>query len=272
MSPKPNVATTINIAACSGSPFRSIPLTGGATIIPTSTQYTWSAPQYSDTSLSGGSGLTQSPVQEYLDPPISQTLFNKSLVPQTATYNVYAKAGNCVSLPFDLVVTVNPVPVVNYKDTLVVCSGTPPTFATLPNLPTGVTFSWTAPQITPANSLSGTGINAQNNQVTFAPVLNNLRTTSSMANYTVVPNTPQNCPGKPFPIVINVNPIANISTQRVVTCSGSNFISSPINVPQNTSYTWKAPSNTTGIFVVNGNQNFNVSGVSYDTKGEIENI
>ena len=263
VSPRPNIATAINIAACSGTPFRSTPVTGGANIIPTSTQYTWSPPQYSDTSLSGGSGLTQTPIQEYQDPPISQTLFNKSLVPQTATYNVYAKAGNCVSLqPFDVVVTINPVPVVNYKDTLVVCSGTPPTFATLPNLPTGVTFSWTAPQITPANSLSGSGINAQNNQVTFAPVLNNLRTISSIANYTVVPNTPQNCPGKPFPIVVSVNPVANISTQRIISCSGSNFISSPINVPQNTSYTWKAPSNTTGIFVVKGNQNSNIAGDS----------
>lgn len=262
VNPKPNVVSPVNVTTCSGTPFRSTPATGGGSIIPTSTQYTWTAPQYSDTSLSGGSGLTQTPVQEYLDPPISQTLINKSLVPQTATYNVFAKAGNCVSLPFDLVVTVNPVPVISYKDTLVVCSGTPPTFTTLTNIPTGVTYSWTAPQITPANSLSGSGINAQNNQVTFAPVLNNLKTTSSIANFLVIPRTPQNCIGNPFPIVVSVNPVASISTQRVVTCSGSSFISSPINVPQNTSYTWKAPSNSTGIFVVNGNQNINAAGDS----------
>lgn len=262
VNPKPNIVSPVNVSACSGTPFKSIPVTGGSTIVPTSTQYTWTAPQYSDTSLSGGSGLAQIPVQEYYDPPISQTLVNKSLVPQTATYNVYAKAGNCVSLPFDLVVTVNPVPVVNYKDTLFVCSGTPPTFATLPNLPSGVTFSWTAPQITPANSLSGTGINAQSNQATFAPVLNNLKTTSSIANYTVIPNTPQNCPGKPFPIVVSVNPVATITTQKVVACSGSTFSASPINVPQNTSYTWKAPSNSMGIYVISGNQNFNINGDS----------
>ena len=262
VNPKPNVVSPVNVTTCSGTPFRSTPVTGGGSIIPTSTQYTWTAPQYSDTSLSGGSGLTQTPVQEYLDPPISQTLVNKSLVPQTATYNVFAKAGNCVSLPFDLVVTVNPVPVISYKDTLVVCSGTPPTFTTLTNIPTGVTYSWTAPQITPANSLSGSGINAQNNQVTFAPVLNNLKTTSSIANFLVIPRTPQNCIGNPFPIVVSVNPVASISTQRVVTCSGSSFISSPINVPQNTSYTWKAPSNSTGIFVINGNQNINAAGDS----------
>ena len=262
VNPKPNVVSPVNVTTCSGTPFRSTPVTGGGSIIPTSTQYTWTTPQYSDTSLSGGSGLTQTPVQEYLDPPISQTLINKSLVPQTATYNVFAKAGNCVSLPFDLVVTVNPVPVISYKDTLVVCSGTPPTFTTLTNIPTGVTYSWTAPQVTPANSLSGSGINAQNNQVTFAPVLNNLKTTSSIANFLVIPRTPQNCIGNPFPIVVSVNPVASISSQRVITCSGSSFISSPINVPQNTSYTWKAPSNTTGIFVVNGNQNINAAGDS----------
>lgn len=262
VNPKPNIAAPINITTCSGTPFRATPVSSGSTIIPASTQYTWATPQYSDPSLTGGSGLSEVPVKEYLDPPISQTLINRSLVTQTATYNVYAKAGNCSSLPFDVVVTVNPVPVINFKDTLFVCSGTPPTFTNFSNIPAGVTFSWTTPQITPANSLSGSGINAQSNQTTFAPVLNNLKTTSSVANYTIIPRTPQNCIGTPFPIVISVNPVATIATQNVVTCSGSSFTSSPINVPQNTSYTWKAPSVSTGVTVVSGNQNFYASGDS----------
>ena len=262
VNPRPSIATPVNLTTCSGTTFKSSPVTGGSNIVPSTTQYTWTMPQYSDTSLSGGSGLTQAPVQDYFDPPISQTLINKSILPQTATYNVFARAGSCVSLPFDLVVTVNPVPVLSYKDTLVVCSGTPPSFSSLPNLPAGVTFSWTAPQVTPSNSLSGTGITAQTNQATFAPLLNNLKTTSSIANFTIIPNTPQNCPGKPFTIITSVNPVANISTQKIVACSGSNFISSPINVPLNTTYTWNTPSNTTGVFVVNGNQNNYVLGDS----------
>jgi gliding motility-associated-like protein len=262
VNPRPSIPSPVNLTTCSGTPFKTSPVTGGATIVPTITQYTWTAPQYSDTSLSGGSSLTQTPVQDYFDPPISQTLINKSLLPQTATYNVFARAGSCVSLPFDVVVTVNPVPILSFKDTIVVCSGTPANFNSVPNLPAGTTFSWGAPQITPANSLSGTGINAQTNQAIFTPLLNNLKTTSSIANFTILPNTPQNCPGKPFTVVVSVNPVATITTQKVVSCSGTTFISSPTNVPQNTRYNWNTPSTTTGIYVVNGSQNFNVLGDS----------
>ncbi len=265
VNPKPNISSPVNVTVCSGIPFKTTPTTGGANIVPTSTQYTWTMPQYSDTSLSGGSGLPQTPSAVYFDPPISQTLVNKSSLPQTATYNVFAKAGTCSSNPFDLIVTVNPVPVITSKDTLVVCSGTPPTYQPAGSIPTGTLYSWSSPQVSPSGTLTGSGLNALNNQLVFAPTLNNSNTNPAAANFTVLP-TSAGCVGKAFPIVVTVNPSANLSinnaSQTLVTCSGSPFVASPLNVPPNTLYTWKTPSMATGVSTTGFSQNTNLGGDS----------
>ena len=211
VNPRPQFLATPTTVACSGSPFRYSPPTGvsGSTIIPASTVYTWAAPQYSDTALlKGGSGLNRA-AGEYVDAPISQVLTNRGLVPQIATYNVYAKAGNCESFqPFDLVVTVFPSPVVTPpSDTLQICSGSLPIFSSLSPVPTGTGiityYNWTTPQLQPAGSLSGTGVSAQSNQTVFAPSLNNLRTTTSHASYVVTPSTIYNMPQAP-PLFVQV--------------------------------------------------------------------
>ena len=265
VNPKPNISSPVNVTVCSGIPFKTSPTTGGANIVPTSTQYTWTMPQYSDTSLSGGSGLPQTPLAFYSDPPISQTLVNKSSLPQTATYNVFAKAGSCSSTPFDLIVTVNPVPIITSKDTLVVCSGTPPTYQPSGIIPTGTLYSWSSPQVTPSGTLTGSGLNAQNNQLFFAPTLTNSNTNPASANFTILPSS-GGCVGKAFPVVVNVNPSANVSinigSQTLVTCSGSPFVASPLNVPPNTVYTWRSPSMGLGVSTTGFSQNTNLAGDS----------
>jgi gliding motility-associated-like protein len=265
VNPKPNISSPVNVTVCSGTPFKTTPTTGGANIVPASTQYTWTIPQYSDTSLSGGSGLQQTPATLYADPPISQTLVNKSILPQTATYNVFAKAGSCSSIPFDLIVTVNPLPIITSKDSLVVCSGTPPTYQPSGSIPSGTLYSWIAPQVTPANTLTGSGINAQNNQLFFAPTLTNSNTNPAAANFTVIPSS-AGCLGKAFQIVVTVNPSANLSinnaSQSLVTCSGSPFVASPVNVPPNTLYSWKTPSMGSGLSTSGFSQNTNLGGDS----------
>jgi gliding motility-associated-like protein len=276
VNPKPQLLTTQTTAACSGTPFRYSPPTGvsGTTIIPASTVYTWVAPQYSDTGLlKGGTGLNKA-AGEYVDAPVSQILTNRGLVPQFATYNIYAKAGNCESAqPFDLVVTVFPTPVVTPpSDTLQICSGSLPIFSSLTATPTGTgiitNYNWTTPQLQPAGSLTGTGISAQSNQVVFAPSLNNLRTTTSYASYVVTPSTTYSiapsptsaCAGTAFKIVIKVNPIAALGTQTIVACSNDNFISTPNPVPQGTTYTWSSPTLATGLFLNTGDKNINIVG------------
>jgi len=70
VNPKPNISSPVNVTVCSGTPFKTTPATGGSNIVPSSTQYTWTMPQYSDTSLSGGSGLQQSPTIRIWIPPL----------------------------------------------------------------------------------------------------------------------------------------------------------------------------------------------------------
>ncbi len=276
VNPRPQLLTAQTTVACSGAPFRYSPPIGvsGTNIIPASTVYSWTAPQYSDTALlKGGSGLNRA-AGEYVDAPISQVLTNKGLVPQIATYNVYAKAGSCESAqPFDLVVTVFPAPIVTPpSDTLQICSGSLPIFSSTTATPTGTGiityYNWTTPQLQPAGSLSGTGTSAQNNQTVFAPALNNLRTTTSHASYLVTPITVYNiapnptttCTGTAFKIVIKVNPVAALGGQTLIACSNDKFISTPNPVPQGTTYTWSSPTLATGLVLNDGESNVNLVG------------
>jgi|GEM_PF-718929 len=254
VNPKPLINSPVTATVCSGSPFRVSPTSGR---IPANTQYSWLAPQYEDTSISGGSGLSQTPTPTYLDPPISQVLVNRSTVAKTATYNVFARAYNCVSQPFDLIVTVNPVPSVRVaSDTLTVCGGTAALFTPLSDLPLGTTYSWPAPQLTPASALTGS-TGAATNQASFAPLLNNSSTVTAYANFRLTPNTPQNCPGTPFNLVVKVLAAAgaSVSNQTVAVCSDANFISTPNPVPAGTVYTWSSPTLQTGVSINAGAQN-----------------
>lgn len=261
VNPRPRISNTAT-SVCSGSPMRFTPSATG-NIIPNNTQYTWGDPQYSDpVMLSGGLGLRQTDPVQYVDVPITQTFQNKSVDAQTATYNVYAKAGSCISFtPFDLVVTVNPTPTLSLaKDTITVCSGSAPSLLSLSPLPSNVRFNWTTPILSPAGSISGTGAVAQNNQVTFAPILNNLRTTTSYADFSVIPSTTLNCQGSSVRVVVKVNPVANITTQNVSICSGESFNATPNPVPSGTIYTWSSPTLSTGVGLIMGSQNTNPSG------------
>jgi gliding motility-associated-like protein len=254
VNPKPQVNSPQTTTACSGAPFRISPSAGR---IPSSTQYTWGAPQYEDTTISGGSGLPQTPTPTYQDPPISQILVNRSTVAKTATYNVYARAFNCISQPFDLVVIVNPVPVIRVNsDTIPVCGGSAAYFIPASDVPLGTTYSWPAPQLIPANAITGS-TGAANNQSTFAPVLNNNSTVTAYANYRLTPNTPQNCPGAPFNLVVKLLTAASlsVSNQTLAVCSDNNFVATPNPVPAGTVYTWSMPTLQTGVSINSGGQN-----------------
>jgi len=147
----------------------------------------------------------------------------------------------------------------------VVCSGTPPTYQPTGIIPTGTLYSWSSPQVTPAGTLTGSGLNAQNNQLLFAPTLTNSNTNPAIANFSILP-TSAGCVGKAFPVVVSVNPSANVSinigAQTLVTCSGAPFVASPMNVPPNTVYTWKSPSMSSGVSTTGFSQNTNLGGDS----------
>jgi len=97
------------VVICSNDTFDKV-LTNGnptaATIIPVNTTYSWSAPTVTGDITGGIAGSSQT--------SIFGALSNPTVLVQTATYTVTATsgyAGSCISNTFDVVVTVNPLPV-----------------------------------------------------------------------------------------------------------------------------------------------------------------
>src|SRR5690606_33258756 len=165
---------------CSGGTFTVTPANGGTEIVPTGTTYTWSAPVISPAgSITGGSA------QPTGQTSISQALTNTSNASATATYTVTPQSGTCTGPTFTVTVTVNPVPSISNK-TATICSGG--TFTVTPAnggteiVPTGTTYTWTAPVISPAGSITG-GSAQPTGQTSISKALTNTSNASATATY-----------------------------------------------------------------------------------------
>ncbi|OYY23185.1 MAG: hypothetical protein B7Y69_04935, partial [Sphingobacteriia bacterium 35-40-8] len=210
---------------CSGGSF-SITPTG----VPVGTTYSWSAPtSFPIGVLLGTSGSGQS--------SIFGTLTNTSLNPATATYTVIPSVGGCTGASFTVTVTVNPIASLINTSLAAVCSGT--AFVYTPTgVPSGTTYAWNNPTITPASGLSGGSA-----QVGQTVITQNLVSTNNILNtavYTVTPTTGA-CPGAPFQLTVPVNPTPSLPAQSTTVCSGNTFTLSATPVPTGTTYTWAAP-------------------------------
>ncbi|NBR14297.1 MAG: hypothetical protein EBU01_06905, partial [Crocinitomicaceae bacterium] len=220
--------------ACSTSAFTATPTNGTNGIVPSGTTYTWAAPT---PAITGGSA------QAVGQTSISQTLTNSTTTSTTATYTVTPTSGTCVGSTFQLVVTVNPRPIVTNR-TATICSGG--TFTVTPTtgggntIPTGTTYSWSAPSVV---GISGTA--AGTNQASISGTPSNTTNAAINIVYVVTP-TSGSCSGTPFNVTVTVNPTPTITTINSTACSGSPFTVTPANttngiVPSNTTYAWAAP-------------------------------
>lgn len=226
---------------CSGSAFTAT--TGGSDVVPAGTQFTWTvAPNANVTGASNQTTAVSS---------IGQTLTNTSNTVQTVVYTVTPISGSCSGATFTVTVTVNPMPTVAAQ-AAAICSGA--AFSVAPTqgsgniVPTGTTYSWSAPAaITGISGLaSGTA------QTTIGGTLTNTTNAPINVTYVVTP-TSGSCTGANFNVVVTVNPRPAITNMTSAVCSGSAFTAAPVNVtngvvPANTTYTWTvAPnSNVTG--------------------------
>jgi hypothetical protein len=130
INPTPVVTGPLPLLAeiCSGQTFNVLP-----SGVPAGTLYSWNIP-----TGSGFTGGTSGNAQA----SISGTLFNTTTASVTATYTVTPVTGICTGQSFDIVVTVNPVPVVsNLTPPDPICSGE--SFSVEPtNVPVGTLYSW----------------------------------------------------------------------------------------------------------------------------------
>ncbi|MBX2963465.1 MAG: gliding motility-associated C-terminal domain-containing protein [Cyclobacteriaceae bacterium] len=182
---------------------------------------------------------------------INQTLTNFSGAVGSVTYRVVPTSPDgCAGPSQDVVVTVNPAPVIASGQTRTICSGQPVNkeiFLSPLNLPPGTVFNWAVPVMSDASVQGSAG----NNVLAGAPgtfhitdVLVNTSLASITATYTITPTSGAGCVGVPETIVITINP-EPVSTSSVapVFCSGVGFSLNPqanITNALPSSFTWSA--------------------------------
>lgn len=243
VNPKPainNFAPTV----CSGDLVTISPTDATDGIVPTGTTYTWSAPTVVGvTNITAGTGAAS----------FSQTLTNTTNTPKVVTYSVRptSPAGTCDGLAFTVTITVNPRPRIANKVATAICSGgtftfTPVNGAGTDIVPSGTTYSWSAPSVTGITGTAGSSAGATSIEGT----LTNTTNAPITVEYTVTP-TSGNCSGATFKVSVTVNPRPSIQDKTEIVCSGLSFAVTPSNVgsdivPAGTTYTWSAP-NVAGI-------------------------
>lgn len=135
--------------------------------------------------------------------------------------------------------------------TLTVCSNS--TFnATPTNLPAGTTYTWTAPVISPAGSI--TGATAQSTAVSsVSQTLVNTTSANATATYTVIPSN--NCSGLGYTFTVTVKPApsASISTSGAACMGGSVTVTATPVAGAPLTYAWSGPSgftSTSGTYAI----------------------
>ncbi|WP_199138929.1 DUF7507 domain-containing protein [Pedobacter sp. ASV12] len=132
-------------------------------------------------------------------------------------------------------ITVTPKPAVN-NQTYTLCQTGNFNFAPI-DVPTGTTYTWSAPTVT-GGTVSGT--TAGTNQGSVNQTLTNTGTTVATVTYTVTP-TYSSCSGSSFTITVTVVPTLTASaTNPAAICTGSSFSVNPTSNVSGTTYTWTA--------------------------------
>ena len=196
---------SFSISTCSGTPFNFIQPNAV-----NGTTYTWTAPVI----LPAPGAITGGAAQASGQSSVSQVLVNTTTAQATATYVVTASGGGT----FQLIVTVNPLPVLNSTLTPAdICSNASfsynPTSAT-----SGTSFSW--------GRLAVNGISNVGNQGSFNPneILFNTTVNPIAVQYSYT-LTSNGCSVSNQNVTVNVNPIPFLTSTQApaAVCSGTFF-------------------------------------------------
>ena len=217
VSPSPDVtATTLSQTNCSGTA-TSIALTSTFT----GTTFAWTVVQSGVSGASDGSGST-----------ISQSLTTTGAASGTATYTITPTVNTCAGVPANVVITVNPIPVLSVTPlSQTICSGTA-TSVLLTNNVTGATFDWTVVQSGVSGASDGSG-------TTIAQILTSTGPTAGFATYSIT-SSANGCAGVSKTVVITINPEPVVSAapfSQTICSATAPSIGLTSNVA-GTSYTW----------------------------------
>jgi len=200
---------------CSGE-MTSIPITNPNMV--GGTTFNWTVK--SSVNVSGATGDTGN--------LISQALSSTDGVnPGSITYEIVPTAGSCDGIPYDVSVTVNPVPDVAAMGVIICSDETTAIPITNPNGVTGTTFRW---EIGSVNNVMGA---ANGSGALISQTLSTITSLSGSVDYTIYPAA-NGCEGSPITITVNVNPIPDAAASDQTICSGETtaiMIDNPNGVP-----------------------------------------
>ncbi|NMM50418.1 PKD-like domain-containing protein, partial [Marinigracilibium pacificum] len=205
VNPEVQVSVASNTIDICGNQTTNIQLNEANSI--SGTIFTWTV--VSDANISGasnGSGTV-----------ISQTLNNSSNISGTVVYTVTPSINGCPGNPYDITVTVKPIPTVSALPSAEsICNGTS-TNITLsnPNNVAGTTYTWTA---TADASISGA---SNGSGSVIQQTLINSGSNGAVVQYQITPWA-NGCAGNPISAFVTVNPelIADAGADQVI-CEGS---------------------------------------------------
>ena len=199
--------------ACSGATFTVTPVNVTNGVVPSGTTYSWSAPGL-PTGLTGGSSGSGS--------SISDAVTNTTSGPLDALYTVTPTNGACSGNTFTVTVTVNPKPAINNLTASSTCSSVgftvTPVDVTDGVVPSGTTYSWSAPVVTGGMSggTSGSGLS-------ISGTLMNTSGSDQTATYTVTP-TSGSCTGNSFMVMVTVKSAPAVTLSASYICLGSSSV------------------------------------------------
>ena len=116
--PTPVINGVLRDTICSGTSFKFTPVNGNGNIVPAGMSYTWSNPVSNPAGAVSGGSEQLTPVSS-----IGQTLTNTTAAVATSTYTVTPFSGGCTGVPFNVIITVNPIPTVNALKDTTLCAG-----------------------------------------------------------------------------------------------------------------------------------------------------
>jgi hypothetical protein len=227
VNPKPAVAPQV-ATICSGAAFNITPIN-----VPSGTTYTWALAPV----VVPAGNITPNTAQNSPQISISQALTNPSTASATAQYAVTPSANGCNGNPFNVTVTVNPIPALNNNPSPVtMCSGT--TFGYAPtSLTAGANIAWSRAVFTGISNAANSGANNPNE------ILNNTTTAAVTVNYVFIASA-NGCSNSNNPnivsVVVNPKPVLSSPTNPTAICSGNFFNYTPAAAlsPNPTSFSW----------------------------------
>ena len=255
VKPRPSILSGSDTqnTQCSGNSFMVLPQDGVPTVttlVPVGTTYTW------EILTDNSSLLGQTLIQNVPQNEISETLINTTNINQQITYVVTPEADGCIGDSFEVVITIQPIPVIpdlvqvlcdeeNYI--LSPVNGVLPDAFTI--VPDTTLYTWGAPVLSNPNI---TGWTTGTDEAFFdTGILENGTTVIQTVTFTVTPNyyttsnpaTPQ-CVGEDFTVTISLKPspeinevIANIACSYSDPLCGASIDISPIGLAPFT-YSW----------------------------------